>query len=78
MTIASARKMGLLGVELACQSCRRSGFKSFDQLALPEETAIPAVARARNFACSECGGRTIISLPDWSAYQAPGIGGMGI
>jgi hypothetical protein len=74
MTITGARKMGLLGVELACQGCGRSGFKSFDDLGLPGETPIPAIARARKFVCSVCGSRAIISLPDWSNYRPPGMG----
>jgi hypothetical protein len=74
MTIAGARKMELLGVELACRACGRSGFKSFDDLVLAEETPIPAIARARRFVCSACGSLSVVSLPDWSNYHAPGMG----
>jgi hypothetical protein len=75
MTITSAQKMGLLGIELVCQPCGRSGYKSFDALDLPVGTPIPAIARSRKFLCSACGGRAIISLPDWSNYRPPGMGG---
>ncbi len=76
MTIASARAFGLSGVEVVCKSCRRSAPLAFGDLGLADATPIPAVAKSRRFVCSGCGSRSVVSLPDWSGYVAPGMGGM--
>jgi len=76
MTIENAVDLGLTGVILYCRKCSREGQARFDALALPRETPVPKIAMARRFVCSGCGGRSVVSLPDWAAYRAPGAGGM--
>ena len=77
MTIANASELGLTGAILYCRKCPREGEISFDTLALPACTPVPAIARARRFVCSACGNRTVVSLPDWSGYRVPCMGGIG-
>ncbi|MDI9850049.1 hypothetical protein QM467_18600 [Rhodoblastus sp. 17X3] len=76
MTIANAVELGLTGVILYCRKCPREGAIGFDALALPLETAVPDIARTWRFVCSGCGAQSVVSLPDWTAYKAPGAGGM--
>jgi hypothetical protein len=76
MTIENARALGLCAAQLLCRACGHYARATFEQLALPETTPIPRIARQRRFVCSGCGGRAIISLPDWSDYKANGMGGM--
>jgi hypothetical protein len=41
----------------------------------PGDDANPRNRTPEAFVCSGCGGRAIISLPDWSDYKANGMGG---
>lgn len=77
MTIENAVELGLKGVILYCRKCHREGQASFNALALPLTTPVPAIAKARRFVCSGCGGRAVVSLPDWPPYKATGAGGVG-
>ena len=77
MTIANANELGLTGVILYCRKCHREGSASFDSLKLSRDTPVPEIVKARRFVCSGCGGRSVVSLPDWADYKAPGAGGMG-
>jgi hypothetical protein len=76
MTIADAGELGLCAAKLVCRDCGHYARATFEQLALPSTTPIPGIARQRRFVCSACGGRAIVSLPDWSDFMANGMGGM--
>jgi hypothetical protein len=74
MTIENAVELGLSGAILLCRKCGREGEISFDALALPADTPVPFIARARRFVCSGCGNRSVVALPDWRGYRAPDMG----
>jgi hypothetical protein len=76
MTIADAGELGLCAAQLVCRNCGHYARATFEQLALPETTPIPGIACQKRFICSACGGRAIISLPDWSDFKANGLGGV--
>ena len=73
MTIANAVELGLTGAILYCRKCHREGQIGFEALALPANTPVPHIARARRFVCSDCRSTSVASLPDWCGYRAAGM-----
>jgi hypothetical protein len=72
-TIASLRRQG---VTITCDgpNCWNSKRVMFDELALPDDTAVPDIGRHRGFKCQRCGCRQVRVSPDWTDHIAHGNG----
>jgi hypothetical protein len=75
-SIADLRRMGLSGIHvtLTNSNCKHCGVVAWDQLSLADYIAFPEIKFRRRFRCQSCGSRSVHLMPDWSAYQASGMG----
>ena len=75
-TIDHLRQQGLSGLLVSCvePNCRHASTVSWHQLYLDGATAFSHIIKLKRFRCQACGSRSVHLMPEWSAYQASGMG----
>ncbi len=70
------RSIGLKALHIRCLAdpCGHVGWKTYDELALPNDLIFIRIARYRHFVCSRCGKRQFEISADWRDHRAAGTG----
>jgi len=72
ITLGNMRENGVRTLDVWCLGRDRHHHRMLDVDAMPDDVAVPSIGpRLR---CERCGHRGADARPNWSEYQAPGMG----